>query len=63
LLTSTLDGIEWSASRPGRFTPAERASVTRRAGGWVDPRAGLGAVAMRETTGIRFPSLPGIESR
>jgi hypothetical protein len=24
-LTSALDGGEWSASRPGRFTPVERA--------------------------------------
>jgi hypothetical protein len=29
-MTSTLDGGEWSASRPGRFTPRERASVTHR---------------------------------
>jgi len=27
LLTSSLDGILWSASRPGRFTPGERAPV------------------------------------
>jgi len=27
-LTSTLDGGEWSASRPGRFTPRERAPDT-----------------------------------
>jgi hypothetical protein len=26
-LTSTLDGGEWSASRPGRFTAGERAQV------------------------------------
>jgi len=25
----TLDGGEWSASRPGRFTPRERASGAR----------------------------------
>jgi hypothetical protein len=30
--TSALDGGEWSASRPGRFTPWR---------GWVGPRAGL----------------------
>jgi hypothetical protein len=35
-LTSALAGGEWSASRPGRFTPG-----THRIGGWVDPRAGL----------------------
>jgi hypothetical protein len=35
---------EWSASRPGRFTPRERAPVTHWIGGWVGPRAGLDAV-------------------
>jgi hypothetical protein len=33
-LTSTLDGGEWSASRPGRFTSGEKAPG-------VGPRAGL----------------------
>jgi hypothetical protein len=28
ILTSALDGGEWSASRLGRFTPRERAPVT-----------------------------------
>jgi len=27
-LTSALDGYEWLASRPGRFTPRERAPDT-----------------------------------
>jgi hypothetical protein len=27
-LTSALDGGEWSASRPGRFTPGEKPLVT-----------------------------------
>jgi hypothetical protein len=40
-LTSALVGDEWSASRPGRFTPGERAPGTHWIGGWVDPRAGL----------------------
>jgi hypothetical protein len=39
-LTSTLIGGEWSASRPGHFTPGERAPGTHWIGGWVDPRAG-----------------------
>jgi hypothetical protein len=39
--TSALSGGEWSASRPGRFTPGERASDTRSIRGWVDLRAGL----------------------
>jgi hypothetical protein len=43
-LTSALDEDEWSASRPGRFTPRERAPGTYWLGGWVGPRAGLDAV-------------------
>jgi hypothetical protein len=40
--TSTLDGGEWSASRPGRaFTPGEMTSGTNCTGGWVGLRAGL----------------------
>jgi hypothetical protein len=46
-LTSALDGGEWSASRPGRFTPRERAPGTRWIGGWVGPRAVLDAVVKR----------------
>jgi hypothetical protein len=46
-LTSALDVGEWSASRPGRFTPRERASGTHWTGGWVDPRAGLEAVVKK----------------
>jgi hypothetical protein len=40
-LMSALVGGEWSASRPGRFTPGEIAPGTHGVGGWVDPRAGL----------------------
>jgi hypothetical protein len=40
-LTSALVGGEWSASRPGRFTPGERALGTHWIGGCVGPRAGL----------------------
>jgi hypothetical protein len=40
-LTSALAGGKWSASRPGRFTPGERAPGTNWIGGWVGPRAGL----------------------
>jgi hypothetical protein len=32
-LTSALAGGEWSASRPGRFTPGERAPGTHWIGG------------------------------
>jgi hypothetical protein len=55
-LTSALDGGEWSASRPGRFTPRERALGTHWIGGWVGPRAVLGAVVFfRE----KFPAPAG----
>jgi hypothetical protein len=47
-LTSALDGGVWSASRPGHFTPRERAPGTRWIGGWVGPRAGLDAVSKRK---------------
>jgi hypothetical protein len=47
-LTSALDGGEWSASRPGRFTPREGAPVTHWIGGWVGPRAVLDAVVKRK---------------
>jgi hypothetical protein len=47
-LTSALDGSEWSASRPGRFTPRERVPGTYWIGGWVDPRAVLDAVVERK---------------
>jgi hypothetical protein len=43
-LTSALDGGEWSASRPGRFTPRERAPwypLDRRLGG-LQSRSGRG---------------------
>jgi hypothetical protein len=43
-LTSALDGGEWSASRPGRCTPRERAPGTHWIGGWVGSRAILDAV-------------------
>jgi hypothetical protein len=40
-LTSALVGGEWSASRPGRFTPGEKAPGTHWIGGWERLRAGL----------------------
>jgi len=42
-LTSALDGGEWSASRPSRLPPRERAPASHWIGGWVGPRAVLGA--------------------
>jgi hypothetical protein len=47
-LTSALDGGEWSASRPGHFTPKARALGTHWIGGWVGPRAILDAVVKRK---------------
>jgi hypothetical protein len=41
-LTLALDGGEWSASRPGRFTPRERAPGTHWIGGWVGPQSHSG---------------------
>jgi len=45
-LNSAIDGVEWSASRPGRFIRWERPPDTPWVGGWVSLRAGLGAVAV-----------------
>jgi hypothetical protein len=47
-LTSALDGGEWSASRPGRFTPWERIRGTHWIRGWVGPRAVLDAAVKRK---------------
>jgi hypothetical protein len=47
-LTSSLDGVEWSASRPGRFFPRERTPGTHWIGGYVGPRAGLDTVVTRK---------------
>jgi hypothetical protein len=55
-LTSALDGGEWSASRPGRFTPRERAPGSHWIGGWVGPRAVLDAVVKRKIPSPRRKS-------
>jgi hypothetical protein len=47
-MASALYEDEWSPSRPGRFTPKERAPGTHWIGGWVGLRAGLDAVVRRE---------------
>jgi hypothetical protein len=57
-LTSALIGGEWSASRPNRFTPVERAHGTHWIGGWVGLRAGLDDVEKR-----KFLTLLGHELR
>jgi hypothetical protein len=57
-LTSALGGGEWSASRPGRFAPRERAPGTHWIGGWVGPRAVLDAVVKRKIPSPRWESNP-----
>jgi hypothetical protein len=57
-LTSALDGSEWSASRPGRSTPRERAPRTHWIAGWVDIRAVLEAVVKRKIPSPRQESNP-----
>jgi hypothetical protein len=60
-LTSAPVGGEWSASRPGRFTPGERAPGIHWIGGSVDPRAGLD-VERRKFFQLKNPMTPmGIE--
>jgi hypothetical protein len=50
-----VDGGEWLASRPGRFTPRERAPGTHWIGGWVGSRAVLEAVVKRKIPSPRRP--------
>jgi len=50
IFTSALDGGEWSASRPVRCIPRDRAPVTHWIGGWVGPRAVL-------TNTLQIPSI------
>jgi hypothetical protein len=57
-LTSALDEGEWSALRPGRFTPREIAPRIHWIGGWVGPRVGLDAVKKR-----KILLSPGMEPR
>jgi hypothetical protein len=47
-LNLALDGGEWSASCPGRFTPYDRPSGTHWTGGWVGPRAGRDTLENRK---------------
>jgi hypothetical protein len=56
-LTFSLVEGEWSASRPGRFTPRESALGTHRIGGWVGPRGGLDTVVWE-----KFPARAGIRT-
>jgi hypothetical protein len=47
ILTSALDGGEWSASRPNCFICREKAPATHCIGGWVGPIAGLDMVVTK----------------
>jgi hypothetical protein len=55
-LTSAIVGGDWSALRPGRFTPKERTPRTHWIGSWVGLRVGLDVVER----GI-FLTLPGLK--
>jgi hypothetical protein len=44
ILNSALDKGEWSATRPGLFTPGETALGSHYIAGWVDPKSGLDAM-------------------
>jgi hypothetical protein len=57
-LTSALDGGEWSASRPGRFTARKTAPGTHWLGGWVGLRAVLDTALKRKTPSPRRESNP-----
>lgn len=39
LFTSAVDGGEWPASQPSRFTPTGKSPITHWIGGWVGLRA------------------------
>jgi hypothetical protein len=58
ILDLSMDWGEWSASRPGRFAPSERAPGTYRVGGWVVLRACLDAVVKRKSPSPRRDSNP-----
>jgi hypothetical protein len=55
-LTSALDGGEWLASRPGRFTRSVKASSVHWIRGWVGPRAGLDVVEERKISIVIAPA-------
>jgi hypothetical protein len=57
-LPSALDGGEWSASRPGRFTSGERSPGTHWTGAWVGSTAGMDAVQKSQVLPCR-ESNPG----
>jgi hypothetical protein len=52
-LTSALDGGEWSASRPGRFTSRERDPCTHWIGDWIGLKTVLDSVVKRKIPSTR----------
>jgi hypothetical protein len=56
VITLALDGGEWLASRPGRFTPRKRALGTHWIGGWLSPRAGVDAIDKRKAFALAHHS-------
>jgi hypothetical protein len=58
IFTSALVGGEWSAPRPGRFSPRKRAPGNHWLGGWMGPRTDLGCMEKRN-----FLTVPGLELR
>jgi hypothetical protein len=55
-LILALVGGEWSASRPGRFTPRERGRSTQWIGGLVGHIASLGDVERRKILPLPGPN-------
>jgi len=60
ILTSALDGGEWSASLSSLFIPKETAPGTHWVGGWVGSRAVLDVVVKREIHRPSWESNPRI---
>jgi hypothetical protein len=61
ILTPILDGGEWPASCPARFTPGQRVPGTHQVQGWMGPRADLEACTREslesERSGIFITSM------
>jgi hypothetical protein len=57
-LTSAVDGDEWSASCPYRFTPGDTAPVAHWIRGWVSPRTGMDTVQLIEISYLCRESNP-----
>jgi hypothetical protein len=62
-LISALDVGELLASRPGLFTPVERAPGNHWVGGWVASRTGLDAVEWRNIFFLCRELNPGLPTR